>query len=55
MSASATCILVWNAIPVFADINPDTFNLDFQSVVANITPRTRAIIVPSIFWLWGGS
>jgi len=49
MSASATCILVWNAIPVFADINPDTFNLDFQSVVANITPRTRAIIVPSIF------
>jgi perosamine synthetase len=49
MSASATCILVWNAIPVFADINPDTFNLDFQSVAANITPRTRAIIVPSIF------
>lgn len=49
MSASATCILVWNAIPVFADINPDTFNLDFQSVVAKITPRTRAIIVPSIF------
>lgn len=49
MSASATCILVWNAIPVFADINPDTFNLDLQNVVAKITPRTRAIIVPSIF------
>lgn len=49
MSASATCILVWNAIPVFADINPQTFNMDLQSVVAKITPRTRAIIVPSIF------
>jgi perosamine synthetase len=49
MSASATCILVWNAIPVFADINPQTFNLDLQSVVAKITVRTRAIIVPSIF------
>ena len=28
MSASATSILVWNAIPVFADIEAETFNLD---------------------------
>ncbi|TQV84151.1 DegT/DnrJ/EryC1/StrS family aminotransferase [Exilibacterium tricleocarpae] len=49
MSASATAILVWNGIPVFADIEADTFNLDPASIEANISPRTRAIVVPSIF------
>jgi perosamine synthetase len=49
MSASATCILIWNAIPVFADILPDTFNLDPDAVAKKITPRTKAIVVPSIF------
>jgi perosamine synthetase len=49
MAASATSILVWNAIPVFADIEPDTFNLDPAAVEAKITPRTRAIMVPDIF------
>lgn len=49
MSASATAILVWNAIPVFADINPDTFNLDPESIKKNITCRTKAIVVPDIF------
>ncbi len=32
MSASATAILVWNGIPVFADIEGETFNLDPVSV-----------------------
>lgn len=49
MSASATAILHWNAIPVFADIDPETFNLDPKSVEANITPYTKAIIVADIF------
>lgn len=49
MSASATAILVWNAIPVFADIDPATFNLDPASVEKSITPLTRAIVVPDIF------
>src|SRR6185312_2154503 len=39
MSASATAILVWNAIPVFADIEDRTFNLDPASIEKNITPR----------------
>lgn len=49
MSASATAILIWNAIPVFADIEDETFNLDPASIERNITPRTRAIMVTDIF------
>ncbi|HXC40617.1 MAG TPA: DegT/DnrJ/EryC1/StrS family aminotransferase [Burkholderiales bacterium] len=49
MSASATAILVWNAIPVFADIQSDTFNLDPIAVEKAITPRTRAIMAVDIF------
>jgi dTDP-4-amino-4,6-dideoxygalactose transaminase len=49
MCASATAILHWNAIPVFADIEPDTFCLDPHSVEANITPQTRAIMAIDIF------
>jgi perosamine synthetase len=49
MSASATSILVWNGIPVFADIEAETFNLDPAAVEKNITPYTRAIMVPDIF------
>jgi perosamine synthetase len=49
MSASATAILVWNAIPVFADIEAETFNLDPNSIRQRITARTRAIVVPDIF------
>ena len=32
MTASAIAILHWNAIPVFSDIDPDTFNLDPKSL-----------------------
>jgi perosamine synthetase len=49
MCASATAILHWNAIPVFADIEPDTFCLDPKSVEANITPYTKAIMAVDIF------
>ncbi len=49
MSATATAILHWNAIPVFADIDPQTFNLDPKAIEANITPYTKAIMVADIF------
>lgn len=49
MTASATAVLVWNAIPVFADLESDTFNLDPRSVERRITSRTRAILVTDIF------
>jgi len=49
MSASAAAILHWNAIPVFADIDPETFNLDLSSIEKNITPFTKAIMSVDIF------
>jgi len=49
MTASASAILHWNAIPVFADIEPETFNLDPKSVLKNITPSTKAIMAVDIF------
>lgn len=46
---SATAILHWNAIPVFADIDPETYCLDPASVEASITPYTKAIMAVDIF------
>lgn len=51
MSASAVAPLIYNAIPVFADVEPDYFCLDPNEVEKKITPRTRAIIVVDIFGL----
>lgn len=44
MCASATSILHWNAIPVFADIDPETFCLDPKSVEKSISKKTKAIL-----------
>ena len=49
MAATATAVLQWNAIPVFADIEPETFCLDPASVEANISPYTKAIVAVDIF------
>lgn len=43
-AASANCILYCGATPVFADIDPNTYNIDPQCVEKLITPRTKAII-----------
>jgi len=47
--ASANCILYQGATPIFADIDPQTLNLDPAAVEAAITPRTRAIVAVDIF------
>ncbi len=49
MSASAVGPLVYGGIPVFADIEPETFCLDIASVEANITEKTKAIVVVNLF------
>lgn len=38
-------ILYQNAIPVFADLDPQTYNMTAETIRARITPRTKAIIV----------
>ena len=47
--ASVSCILQNLAIPIFADIDPNTFTLDPASIEAKITPRTKAVVVVHIF------
>ena len=42
--ATANCVLYQGAVPVFADVSPDTLNLDPEQAAAGITPRTRAIL-----------
>ncbi len=42
--ASANCVLYCGATPVFADIDPETLNLDPRVVAARLSPRTRAIL-----------
>lgn len=49
MSASATSAIIFNAVPVFADIEPDFFCLDPASIERRITKRTKAIVVVDIF------
>ena len=43
-AASANCVLYCGAKPMFADIRPDTYNIDPESVRRLITPRTRGIV-----------
>ncbi len=49
MSACAMSILHWNAIPVFADIDPETFNIDPEQIKKKISKKTKAIMVVDIF------
>ncbi|MBI4596967.1 MAG: DegT/DnrJ/EryC1/StrS family aminotransferase [Candidatus Omnitrophica bacterium] len=45
MTAAASCPLFYGAIPIFADVRRETGSVDPESIVARITPRTRAVIV----------
>jgi len=49
MSCSATAPLIYNAIPVFADIEENYFCLSPESIEKKITPRTKAIIAVDLF------
>ncbi len=49
MIISATCAFATGAVPVFADIDPDTFCISSETIRKVITPRTKAIVVVQIF------
>jgi len=42
--------LFFNAVPRFADVNADTYNMSPDSLLANITPLTKAVVVTH---MWG--
>ncbi len=43
-AASANCAVYCGATPVFADINPETYNIDPESIRAHITSKTKAVV-----------
>jgi len=51
MSATTFAVLQANATPVFADVDPLTFQIDPESVRVRVTPRTRAIITVALYGL----
>ena len=51
MSSTSLCVLHANAIPVFADVDIDTFQISPESIESKITSRTKAIITVSLYGL----
>lgn len=51
MVASASAILMNGAVPVFVDIDPDTYTMDPGQIERWITPHTKGILTVNIFGL----
>lgn len=49
--SNAAVIFAQNAVPVFADIDPDTFNIDPVVIERKITEKTKAIMPVSLYSL----
>jgi len=49
--ATGSAVSALGAKPVFADIRPDTYNIDPSELERRITPRTRAIVVVHLYGL----
>ena len=51
MSATTFAVLQANATPVFADVDPNTYQIDPVSMASRITPRTKAVITVALYGL----
>lgn len=51
MSSTSLAVLQNGSIPIFADVNIDTFTIDPESIKSCITSKTKAIITVSLFGL----
>ena len=51
MTASASAILLNGAVPVFVDVDPDTYTMDPTQIEKWITPHTKGILTVNIFGL----
>ena len=51
MASTSLAVLHQGAVPVFADIDSDTFLIDPEGIRDRITPRTRAIITVALYGL----
>lgn len=49
MTATATAIIVWGGVPIFSEIDHNTYCLDINKIEEKITKKTRAIISADIF------
>ena len=47
--ASANCLLMEHARPIFVDIDPHTYNIDPEKIEAAVTSRTKAILGVDVF------
>jgi perosamine synthetase len=51
MASTSLCVLQNGSIPVFADVDINTYNIDPKSIRDKITPKTKALITVALFGL----
>jgi perosamine synthetase len=51
MASTSLAVIHQNAVPIFADVDPETFQIDPESIRKLISPRTKAIITVALYGL----